>query len=108
MVDGAYPEHDKMLGLTERRDEVQHFLDWLLDEQHVVLAFYGEQNKWGDRWNESKLTPARGSDPRLQTTKFARGLRETIMARYLGIDLDVITAEKEAMYEEMRRRTEAA
>lgn len=100
---GDYPEHDKMMAIIERRDEVQHFLDWMLDDVGLTLAFWGERNQYGDTLNEGKLIRADGGDPRLRMGKRVHGLRETLLARFFDIDLVKIEEEKEAMLVAFRK-----
>lgn len=100
---GDYPEHDKMLAIAERRDEVQHFLDWMLDDVGLTLAFWGERTVFGDALNEGRLIRADGGDPRLRIGKRTHGLRETLLARFFDIDLVKIEEEKEAMLAALRK-----
>lgn len=100
---GDYSEHDKMMAIAERRDEVQHFLDWMLDEAGLTLAFYGAQNEYGDRRDEHRLIAATGADPRLRMGKRVGSLRETLLARFFDIDLVKIGEEKEAMLVALRK-----
>lgn len=105
---GEYPEHDKMMAIVERRDEVQRFLDWMLDDVGLTLAFWGERNQYGDALNEGRLVRADGADPRLRVGKRVHGLRETLLARFFDIDLVKIEEEKEAMLVALRKANDRA
>ena len=78
------PELDKQHKVINSGEagKVQDFLDWLLDDQRVVLA------AWDD---EDCLQP-------LMTR------REQIMADYFKIDLDKLEAERRALLEQIRSR----
>lgn len=108
MTQPATPEHDKLLAVTDERDVVQHFLDWLLDERGLELAFYGTVSGHGDPPRDThRLIPAHGSDPRLTPRKKrARGLRETLLALYFDIDLDKLAAEKDELLAAVRAANE--
>jgi hypothetical protein len=103
-----YPEHDKMMEIAERRDEVQHFLDWMLDEAGLTLAFYGSDNGYGDIVNEGRLYAASGADPRLRLGKRVTSLRETLLARFFDIDLVKLGEEKKAMLAALRKANDRA
>lgn len=85
----TYPEHDKMQALGERRDEVQEFLDWLLDQPAYELAEWLTKREDGTEYFFPRLVPVNKS-------------REQIMADYFGIDLQKLSEEKDAMLADFR------
>jgi hypothetical protein len=100
-----YPEHDKLLALEDRRDEIQGFIDWLCDEQEVVFAAWGKP-QWmdGDRndlQNEGRLYPIDEAQVPAAMNFRGRGIRERLMAAYFDIDLDKLSDEKDKMYREL-------
>jgi hypothetical protein len=101
----SYPEHDKLIALRDRADEVQGFIDWLCDDQDVVFAAYGKPY-WndGDRndlKNEGTLYPVDEAQIPAAMQFRGRGIRERLMAAYFEIDLDKISDEKDQMYNEL-------
>lgn len=100
-----YPEHDKLLALGERKDDIQDFIDWLCDTQDVVFAAYGKP-QWSDGnrndlQNEGRLYPIDEAQVPAATKFRGRGIRERLMAAYFDIDLDKISDEKDAMYRDL-------
>lgn len=75
----AYPEHDKMSAVLEQSQTIGEFLDWL-SEQGITRARFEKMEGWRD----PVLVPTHESI-------------EVLLARYFGIDLSVIEAEKRAM-----------
>lgn len=80
-----YPEHDKLTAIgDERRETVQEFIDWLLDQYrpdvrgepgHLIFAAYNQYDY---------LDPVHVT-------------REKLMAEFFDIDLKRLEAEKDAM-----------
>lgn len=88
----TYPEHDKLTALGERRQEVQEFLDWMLDEKQWELQEY-----------VSTYDPTNQFSDENDGTYMRIGLsRAQVMADFFGIDLDKIDAEKQQMLDEIR------
>lgn len=81
----ATPECDKMLRLKEERhaEDAEDFLEWLRGEKGYVFA----------RWEEDGdfLEPAR-----YQST-------ESLLAEWLGIDLEAVERERRALLAEVRK-----
>lgn len=88
---GPYPEHEKMLALGERKQEIQEFLDWL-DTQRGEKGDEPDQSPWELMYYDVYLCEPQ--DVRLT--------KEQIMARYFGIDLDAISREKGWMLDDIR------
>lgn len=82
------PECDKLLEIVSsgRAQQVQDFLDWLLDEEKVQL--YGEElfEDYDGNWQPA---PYRKS-------------REQIMAAFFGIDQDAVERERRAILAHLR------
>lgn len=102
----SYPEHDKLLALGKRKDDIQDFIDWLCDEQEVVFAAWGRP-AWmdGDRdylKDESRLFPIDEAQVPAAMKFRGRGIRERVMAAYFDIDLDKINDEKDQMLANLR------
>ena len=99
-----YPEHERLQAIIDDRDTVQHFLDWLLDEKGLTLAFYGEDNGFGDISREHKLFPAHANDTRLTPREdaYSGGLRERLLALYFDIDPRKLSKEKDQMLRDIR------
>jgi hypothetical protein len=76
MSDNPYPEHAKLLLVQDRSQAIGEFLD----ETAYVLAEYQEDS----RHHTAVLVPV--ADP-----------ITVVLAKYFGIDLDKIEAEKRAM-----------
>jgi hypothetical protein len=78
----VYPEHEKLAKVSDRSQVIGEFLDWLRNDQGIVLAEYGP--------NDVDLFPAR------------RHTIEDWLALYFKIDLAKIEREKRAMLEAIR------
>ena len=103
-----WPEHAKLQALGERKDEIQSFIDWLLDEQDITLAMWGRP-RWGgaDREedglkDENHLYNLEMAEHPITKTFRGRNIRERIMAAYFDIDLDKISDEKDEMLAAVR------
>lgn len=102
-----FPEHEKMKALGERKDEIQSFIDWLIDEQEICLAMWGRP-AWGGGGREGRLKDESHlynlemAEHPLTLTFRGRGMREKLMAAYFGIDLDKISNEKDEMLAALR------
>src|SRR4051794_13362836 len=114
-----YPEHEKLKAITEERDHVQGFLDWLLDETPVTLAAWDNERPRARRTysgEHARLMLAEAADlplDRLDDDGVDRsgyravphltgGLRESLLAAYFGIDPRKLSDEKEAMLASLR------
>lgn len=84
-----YPEHEKMKAVgDERRNEIAQFLEWIIYENNWSLCHYLKAGE--DGAEESGMY-------------IAENRIENIMARYFGIDLDVLELEKQVMLGSQRR-----
>lgn len=75
----TYPEHDKLRAVKENSQVIGEFLDWLINEQHVVLATH----------RGHILMPVVSSIQKW-------------LARYFDIDEDRLEDEKRAILAEIR------
>lgn len=84
-MSGAYPEHEKLKAVGQKRDHVQEFLDWLMDESKYLIA---EDDTTG--------------------YNYINGIYETydsraaIIAAFLGIDQKKLEDEKCQMLDALR------
>ena len=107
MPDFQYPEHEKLKALGDRNDEIQAFIDWLYDDQDLVVAARARENAAGFivRDDESSrlwsLTHVE-DHPIHSDTSRGKSLREKIMAAYFSIDLRKISDEKDQMLRDIR------
>lgn len=85
-----YPEHEKLDKVVDKSQEYGEFLDWFRS-QGYVFARYTEGDS--SRWVEPALVPA---DFKI----------EDMLGKYFDIDPKKLSAEKEAMYQEIRRHAD--
>ena len=83
-----YPEHDKLTKVSAESQTIGEFLEWLEDTEKVHLARYEEL--------EGFL-----GGPREMLTPYHYDISE-LMAKFFGIDLDKIEAEKRQMLDAIR------
>jgi hypothetical protein len=81
-----YPEHDKLSAVSEQRDTVQEFLDFLTMTEGLELA----------RWERGRI------DDRLVPVIQTDIEKARLIGRFFGIDADVLSSEKDAMLAEIR------
>ena len=87
-----YPEHEKMKKVQEASHAIGQFVEWLAsgeaheDDKPIVLAYYSEAR-------------SRYDDDVLEQMPYTI---EKLLARYFGIDLELIAAEKDAMIADLR------
>lgn len=81
-----YPEHEKLLQVQDKSQAIGEFLDWLQNEEKVTLC------KLGKPFGEDAIT-------------YYTPIHESIdwlLAKYFGIDLDLLSQEKAKMLERIR------
>jgi hypothetical protein len=86
--EAEYPEHVKLDKVVKKSQAIGEFLDWL-GTDGVSLCRWREAGPTGDEWVPAEFYPSGETI-------------ETLLARYFGIDLEVIDAEKRAMLDELR------
>lgn len=74
----AYPEHDKMADVHDKSQAIGEFVDWLSERGYVLATVQG-----------ARLVEGR---PRT----------ESLLAKFFGIDLEVVEQEKRAMLDQLR------
>ena len=79
-VDREYPEHVKMMKISDESQAIGQFIDWLEDEEDLYLM---RRDEFGDYAYRTE------------------GI-EQLLAKYFGIDLSKIEAEKRDMLQSMR------
>lgn len=90
MARSEYPEHEKLKAREREALTLSGFLD-MLGERHFVLARYHEHD---DRCDECDLSEERLYDFRVPT-------KEQLIGLFLDIDPEKLSAEKDAMYQEL-------
>lgn len=75
----SYPEHNKMLAVKERSQEIGEFIEWLSSQGCLI----GRYDRFNQMWPVMKST-------------------NELLADYFDIDLDVIATETQEMYEALR------
>jgi hypothetical protein len=93
---GQYPEHEKLHANTLESHVLSGFLD-MLDERHIFLATYHEHES--QCYDEEKVRQCGLSETRLYD--YFTPTKEQLIGLYLGIDPKKLSAEKEAMYQEL-------
>lgn len=86
-----YPEHDKRALYAGEASHVRAFLDWLSEEQGVVMG---------------KLSTGTITTAPIDEHELAFCDREEIIARYFGYDLAKIEEERRAMIADARAAAE--
>lgn len=132
MMAKQYPEHEKLEAVKDESQTIGEFLEWLLSEHGVTLCRYEEEARseadryviaghtpkgepiyvndetgdespnivsWNRKRNPDYWYKSAGFYPLNQTI-------ETVLASYFRIDLKKIAAEKEAIYQELRKQAE--
>jgi len=119
-----YPEHDKLRAVKSKSETIGAFIEWLESGEpepgsDIRIAAYHEH---GEQCEHAAGEPiACGMIGRSHTGKWylpalytwsppgCCGTRtERILALYLGIDLDALSAEKDRMLDELRRAAAGA
>jgi hypothetical protein len=92
----SFPEHDKLKAVQEKSQIIGEFLDWLQNEQAVVLTKAHQHSKFcredGERVcgvEKDALVPVISPIPRW-------------LARYFDIDEEELESEKRRMLDELR------
>jgi hypothetical protein len=79
-MDTTYPEHEKLKAVKDRSQTVGEFLDWLRDtKEFAVCELHPEERKRDPEWHPVRLRT------------------EQLLAEFFEIDLDKLSAEKDAM-----------
>lgn len=86
-----YPEHDKMALCAGEAVHVRAFLDWLTEDQGVVMG---------------KLSSGTSTTAPIDEHELAFCNREEILARYFGYDLAKLEEERRSMVREIQRSTD--
>lgn len=85
-LDTLYPEHKKLMAISDKSQEIGQFLEWMSEEKHYQFGFLGDRDS--------------GENPdRIYPTYL--NIQE-ILAEYFEIDRDAIEREKRAMLEGIR------
>lgn len=97
-----YPEHDKLAAGKNQSQEIGDFLEWL-SESGVVMCKWHDA-RLGQYWDSELEEFANTVD----SSEFLP-IHETVnelLARYFGIDLDVLEQENWEMLEGLRSKNE--
>lgn len=86
----SYPEHEKMAAREAEIDVVTGFLEWLADNDYLVVRAY---------------SPASLSEPTNRLDECDWPGIERLLAEHFGIDPYQLAAEKDAMLAALRERT---
>lgn len=86
MAEKIYPEHEKVKAKAKDGTVIGEFLEWL-ESQGITLCEWDNDKK--HEWEKEFH----------QTTKTT----EVLIAEYFGIDLKKFRAEKDEMFEELRK-----
>src|SRR3990167_5820833 len=105
----TYPQHDKAKDVRNETQAIGEFLEWLLSNR--VLAEYHEHTE--GCVNPDYRNPSADDDANTWDRYFCgytngmlspvRCHIESLIAEFYGIDYKAYYAEKEAMYQEIRR-----
>jgi hypothetical protein len=85
-----HPEHDKLDARRAERDTLASFLDWTDSQSRYVVG------QWVGAAGHEEFMPIGDNE------------RAVMIGKFLGIDRDAFLAEKDAMYEEIRRANDAS
>lgn len=129
----SYPEHEKLSAVKDQSQRIGEFLEWLMDEKKVELAFWHKHSEQCDGFNadtgeiepeyecgnkkhdsgEMKhdfgmygCHPKRsfGCDMPCQTLSPFRATKEKLLAEFFEIDLEKLENEKRAMLDSLRAK----
>ena len=99
-------EHDKLALAQERSQEIGNFLEWLSGEELVIC-------RWKERYSETvDIEPSffypSGKIIHTDQAEFlpANENVEKLLARYFGIDLDLLEQEKREMLEKCNKENQ--
>lgn len=93
-----YPEHEKLQAVKDEAETLSAFWDWLLS-QGYHLGYYHEHD------DEKCYDAETGERTCFLLTMYMNPLGKTpeaVFGEYFGIDPKKLSAEKDAMYEELR------
>lgn len=77
-----YPEHNKLMAVSDKSQEIGQFVDWLADEKDIQVVKSTTDAFITNTYSGTTLVP--------------------LLAEYFGIDLEKIEAEKRRMLEVLR------
>jgi hypothetical protein len=103
----AYPEHDKLHQITDESETIGEFIDIGLPKMGLILYEkpYKEclckscrQERMNGKWH------AKHDEPTEARWYPSHRSVQSILAKYFGVDLEKIDAEKDQMLREMRAK----